>query len=162
MNAIHPHAHVDTGLRRDLSDFSSILCFRALITGIERVLGRAAHGALVSAGKLRGTELVETLGLVGAGLDHAETHLRQALGADGTQLCTIAQIKRIDDETVVVRLTDTIESSTDTAGSDRRLSFTLGAIQGALEAFSGQTYIAKQTGSALRGQAWDEIALRVR
>ena len=42
-------------LRAHLGDFNSIICFRAVVTGIEDALGpRAAMIALVAAGRTRG------------------------------------------------------------------------------------------------------------
>ena len=162
MNAMDTQTPVESGLRGQLSDFSSIVCFRALMTGIEKIMGRAAHGTLAGAGRMRGRDLVESLGLEGKGFDGAEGSMRHALGEDGTQLCVIEQIERVDDETVIVRLFDTVESASEPPGSDRRLGFTLGAVHGAVEALTGGKWTAKQTGSILQGDNYDEITLRAR
>ena len=57
-------------LRPELGEFSSIVCFRALVGGVIETLGlRAGHVALKAAGRKRGHGLVESLGLTGQGQD---------------------------------------------------------------------------------------------
>lgn len=147
-------------LRPDLGDFSSIVCFRALVIGIEDILGRAAHGTLVRAGRARGHGLVDSLGLRGQGLGNAQEHLDAALGPMGTRLCRVRRVEVNEGgDEVLVYLSETICSAGEEPGSDRRLSFTLGAIRGAVEAFADRTYRVKQTGSVLRGQDYDIVTL---
>ena len=46
-------------LREKLGDFSSIVCFKAAITGMEEALGEKATAiALIAAGRSRGKNLV--------------------------------------------------------------------------------------------------------
>lgn len=149
---------VPNELRPELGDFSSIVCFRALIIGVENILGRAAHGTLVGAGRKRGHQLVQSLGLSGQGLEGAQEKLDEALGPNGTCLCRIRRIDAGEDQ-IVVYLSETICSAGEPQGSERRLTFTLGAVRGAVEELVGREFNVKQTGSVLRGQDYDIVTL---
>ena len=149
-------------LRPVLGDFSSIVCFRALVVGVEETLGkRAAMVALRSAGRKRGSSLVQSLGLSGKGpTEGAEgaAILTQALGPEGTRLCIVNDLKILEDgEVYEVYLSDTICSADEPQGSDRELSFTYGAIHGAIEEFYDIKLRGKQVGSILRGQDYDIV-----
>lgn len=143
-------------LRQELGDYSSIVCFRALVIGVEKALGdKAAMIALVSAGRGRGKQLVEQLGLGQMPISEAVPALQQALGAEGTRLCIIDKVEEGD--TLKVYLRETICSSGEPQGSPRVLSYTQGAIQGALEALTGLRLRGKQIESVLRGGTHDVI-----
>lgn len=144
-------------LRTELGDFSSIVCFKAVITGVEDTLG--ADGAAVvftRAGKVRGQNLATELGLANSqvSMDELTSALNAAVGKDGTRLCAIKQAYR-DGDNIVVEAYDTVCSAGEPQGSDRQCTFTLGAIWGALEAVTGQMYLGKQTDSVLRGGSSD-------
>lgn len=48
----------------ELGDFSSIVCFRAIVIGAEEALGeKAAAIALIAAGRARGKQVAEQLNL---------------------------------------------------------------------------------------------------
>lgn len=149
-------------IRSDLGDFSSIVCFRALVVGIEDALGkRAAMVALKAAGRKRGHQLVESLGLTGAGTEDTAalaSALDQAIGKAGTRLCTVDKIEK-DGDTYRVHLSETICSADEPQGSERELSFTFGAVHGAMEALYGVQLRGKQVGSVLRGQTHDIMEL---
>lgn len=150
-------------LRPDLGDFGSIVCFRALVVGVEQTLGlRAAMVALKGAGRKRGHDLIDSLGLAGAGktlsLEEAAAGLDKALGPDGTRLCRVPKLER-DGDTYRVFLADTICSAGEEKGSSRELSFTFGALHGAMEALYDVKLRGKQTGSILRGQDFDIMDL---
>jgi len=152
-------------IRPELGDFNSIVCFRALVTGIEETLGgKAAMVALKGAGRQRGYELVASLGLKGAApadpMDGAR-RLDAALGPDGTMLCRVGKLER-DGDTFRVYMTETICSAGEPQGSDRELSFTFGAIHGAIEALYDVKLRGKQVGSVLRGQDHDVVEFVVR
>ncbi|MEZ4320317.1 MAG: hypothetical protein R3F61_22750 [Myxococcota bacterium] len=158
MNTTYDH-------RPTLGDFSSIVCFRAVVVGMEEALGkRAALVSLKAAGRLRGAQLVESLGLTGKGPDDSVAlakALDDALGAQGTRLCYVPRVDR-DGENFTVYLKETICSADEPMGSDRELSFTFGALHGAIEALYGVKLRGKQTGSVLRGQDFDIISLEPR
>ena len=53
---------MSTQIRSELGDFSSIVCFKAVITGMEEALGEKATAiALIAAGRARGKKLAESL-----------------------------------------------------------------------------------------------------
>ncbi|MBW4695096.1 MAG: hypothetical protein KME27_25375 [Lyngbya sp. HA4199-MV5] len=146
-------------LRTELGDFSSIICFRALVVGTEEALGeKAAAIALIAAGRSRGKQVAEQLGLTGKGLDSDQTVplLQKALGKDGTRLCIVEKIAQ-DGESIKVYCRETICSAGEPQGSPRKLSFTLGAIQGVMEQVTGKRLRGKQIESVLRGSAYDVI-----
>ncbi len=148
----------DTDLRPTLGDFSSIVCFKAVVIGIEDTLGRQAAGVcLKAAGRKRGKELTESLGISpGIGLEEARDALRKALGGEGTRLCWVDAIE-LDGEDYIVRLSETVCSAGEEQQSDRELTFTLGAVHGALEVVTGAKFRGKQVGSVLRGDTHDVI-----
>lgn len=148
----------DSDLRPTLGDFSSIVCFKAVVVGIEDTLGSQAAGVcLKAAGRKRGKDLAESLGLTsGLSLEESRDALRKALGGEGTRLCWIDSIEQ-DGENFIVRVSETICSAGEEQGSDTQLSFTLGAVHGALEVVTGAKFRGKQVGSVLRGDTHDVI-----
>jgi predicted hydrocarbon binding protein len=150
-------------LRVELGDFSSIICFRAVVVGSEEALGeKAAAIALIAAGRSRGKQLAEQLGLTGKGLDATEivSKLQAALGKDGTRLCIVDKIAQVD-EAIQVHCRETICSAGEPHGSPRQLTFTLGAIQGVLEQVTGKRLRGKQIESVLRGGSHDVVSFEV-
>ncbi|OYQ67030.1 hypothetical protein B9G53_02615 [Pseudanabaena sp. SR411] len=150
-------------MRNELGDFSSIVCFRAVVVGTEEALGeKAAAIALISAGRNRGKQVAEQLGLAGKGIANAEIvpQLQAALGKDGTRLCIIDKIVE-SGETILAYCRETICSAGEPQGSPRKLTFTLGAVQGVLEKVTGKRLRGKQTESVLRGGSHDVIEFEV-
>ena len=154
---------ITNDIRQELGDFSSIVCFKAAIVGIEEALGKkAATIALVAAGRQRGKGLAESLGLSGKPADWGEVTqlLQKALGREGTRLCLIHKITE-EDEGFKVYCQETVCSSMELQGSSRVLSYTLGAIQGVLEEITGKRLRGHQIESVLRGGNYDVIAFEV-
>lgn len=148
-----------TTMRPELGDFSSIVCFKAVVVGIEEALGeKAAAIALISAGRARGKELVKDLGVSDSNLaPEAITVLMQkALGKDGTRLCLVDKVSQ-DGDAIYVFCRETVCSAGEPQGSNRHLTFTLGAIQGVLEKITGKRLRGKQTESVLRGSSHDVL-----
>lgn len=148
-------------IRPNLGDFSSIVCFKALVVGVEETLGSgAANVALKSAGRKRGHSLVASLGLTGAAPapDAIAKALDAAIGVNGTRLCQVDAVER-DGDNFVVRLSETVCSAGEPQGSDRQLTFTLGAVHGAIEALYNVKLRGKQTESVLRGGTHDVVTL---
>jgi len=148
-----------TSLRERLGDYSSIVCFKAVVVGVEDTLGMQAAGvALKAAGRMRGKALATSLGLGTDEMSLLEVTaaLRKALGKDGTRLCWVDEIIE-QSENFVVRLSETVCSAGEPPGSDRQLTFTLGAIHGALEVVTHRKFRGKQIGSVLRGNTHDVI-----
>jgi hypothetical protein len=152
-----------TQLRAELGDFSSIVCFKAIMSGVEEALGeKAAAIAMLAAGRLRGKGLAKDLNLVGlnVSLDEATAMVSKALGKDGTRLCIIDKI--VDSgETYCVYCRETIGSAGEPPGSRVRLSFTIGAIQGVLEEVTQKRLRGKQIASVLDGSDHDVIEFSV-
>lgn len=148
---------MSTQIRSELGDFSSIVCFKAVITGIEEALGEKATAiALIAAGRARGKKLAESLGLTGSNisLDEAAIMLTNALGKDGTRLCKVDKIVK-EGDTIKVYTSETICSAGENLGSSRNCTFTLGAVWGALESTFGKRLQGKHTESVLRGGSHD-------
>ncbi len=146
-------------IRKQLGDFSSIICLKALICGLEDVLGeQGARANLILAGRIRGNAIAKSLGLSNTSqpLDEWVDLVRKAIGKSGTRLCTLEKVE-IDGDITRAFLSETVCSAGEPVGSPRQLSFTLGAIQGVIEEATGHKLIGVQTGSVLRGQEYDII-----
>lgn len=76
--------------------------------------------------------------------------LNDTLGKDGTRLCGVARTYEQDGD-VMVETIDTVCSAGEAQGSDRKCTFTWGA----LEAITGEMYLGSQTDSVLRGGKTD-------
>lgn len=148
-------------LRQELGDFNSIICFRAVVTGIEDALGpKAAMIALMAAGRSRGKQLAKELGLSGMSDDLGviSSAMNSVLGVNGTRLCIVEKIES-KEEKLFVYCRETVCSSGEAQGSSRELSYTMGALQGVLEEVTGKRLRAKQSGSVLRGGTHDVVEL---
>ena len=143
-------------IRPELGDFSSIVCFRAVVTGIEEALGeKAALIALIAAGRARGKQLAAELNIqAGMPIEQIAADMRDALGTEGTRLCVIDKIEMAG-EAYQVFCRETICSSSEPQGSPRTLSYTMGALQGVLEIATGKRLRGTQVQSVLRGSNHD-------
>ncbi|OUL17838.1 hydrocarbon-binding protein [Nostoc sp. 106C] len=144
-------------LRPTLGDFSSIVCFKAAIVGMEEALGEKATAiALTTAGRSRGKHLAQELGLVNTtlSLDDVAYKLGLALGKEGTRLCIIDRIKQ-EGDTIKILTSETLCCAGEVQGSNRKCTYTLGAIWGALEQATGKRFMGKHTESVLRGSSHD-------
>lgn len=148
-------------LRETLGDFNSVICFKGVITGMEEALGeKAAAIALTSAGRTRGKNLVNELGLANANpsLEDLASKLDHALGVNGTRLCMVDKIEDAG-EMIKVYTRETVCSAGEKPGSARQCTYTLGAVWGAIETIQGKRYRGKQTESVLRGGTHDVFEL---
>ncbi len=146
-------------LRQELGDFSSIVCLKAIVSGAEEALGEKATAiALIAAGRQRGKKLAEDLGLAhqseAISLEVITEKLGHALGKDGTRLCVVDKIVQ-EGDVYKVYTRETICSAGEPEGSTRQCTFTLGAIQGFLEAYLGKRLRGQHTESVLRGASHD-------
>jgi predicted hydrocarbon binding protein len=147
--------------RPDLGEFSSIVCFKAVVIGIENALGeKAAMIALVSAGRDRGKQLVNDLNLGQKTVAEALPLIQEAIGQKGTRLCAVDKIVENGDS-IMVYCRETICSAGEEQGSARVLTYTMGALQGALEQLTGKRLRGKQVESVLRGSTHDVIDFQV-
>ena len=168
-SGVQSHIQLEQGetmsalIRSELGDFSSIVCFKAVITGMEDALGEKATAiALISAGRARGKKLADDLGLTGAtgDLQLAGHKLAEALGKSGTRLCKIEKIY-VEGDAVKVYTSETVCSAGEEQGSQRKCTFTLGAVWGALEQVLGKRLQGKHTESVLRGGNHDVFEFTV-
>ena len=130
---------------------------------MEDALGEKATAiALISAGRTRGKNLVTELGLAGLdpSLEDLASKLDFALGENGTRLCKVDKIEDLG-ETIKVYTSETVCSAGEPQGSDRKCTYSMGAVCGAIETIQGKRYRPKHTESVLRGGTHDVFELSV-
>jgi predicted hydrocarbon binding protein len=152
-------------LRKELGNFNSTICTKAMVVGIEEALGeKAAAISLIAAGRKRGKDLAVELDLVGKGitLSMAEiaTKLDAALGVNGTRLCIVDKVEQVG-EAYRVYTRETICSAGEEEGSPRLCTYTLGALQGFLESFLEKRLRGQQIESVLRGGTHDVLEFTI-
>jgi predicted hydrocarbon binding protein len=143
--------------RQTLGGFSSVVCFKAVITGMEEALGEKATAiALIAAGRTRGKDVAKALGLSNstADLSSIATQLNQAVGLEGTKLTSIEKIEQAGD-VIKVYCSETVCSAGEPQGSTRKCTFTLGAVWGAMSEITGKKLRGVHTESILRGGSND-------
>jgi predicted hydrocarbon binding protein len=143
--------------RPNLGQFSSIVCFKSVITGMEEALGEKATAiALLAAGRERGKNLSKSLNLSGATQDLSivAAKLNEAIGLEGTHLTVIDKIVQ-DGDVIKVYCSETLCSAGEPQGSDRKCTFTMGAVWGAISEITGKKLRGIHTESVLRGGAND-------
>ena len=143
--------------RPNLGQFSSIVCFKSVITGMEEALGEKATAiALLAAGRERGKNLAKELNLSGTTQDLSiiTTKLNEAIGVDGTHLTVVDRIVQ-DGDIIKVYCSETLCSAGEPQGSDRKCTFTMGAVWGAISEITGKKLRGIHTESVLRGGAND-------
>ncbi|BAZ68544.1 MAG: hydrocarbon-binding protein [Pelatocladus maniniholoensis HA4357-MV3] len=145
-------------LRPILGDFSSIVCFKAAIIGMEEALGEKATAiALTAAGRYRGKTLAQELNLANSSmsLEQLADKLDYVFGKDGTRLCIVEKIVQEDNEIIKVYTSETLCSADEPQDSKRKCTYTLGAIWGVLEIALNHRLQGKHTESVLRGGKYD-------
>ncbi|MGB2927058.1 MAG: hypothetical protein WBB82_17300 [Limnothrix sp.] len=155
----------EKSLRHELGQFNSTICTKAIVVGIEEALGeKAAAIALIMAGRQRGKDLARDLDVVGKGeklaIEEIGAQAAKSLGQDGTRLCLIDKVEKKEGEDgpfYLVYTRETICSAGEEEGSPRLCTYTLGAIQGFLEAFLNQRLRGEQVESVLRGGDHDVL-----
>jgi predicted hydrocarbon binding protein len=143
--------------RPTLGQFSSIVCFKSVITGMEEALGEKATAiALIAAGRERGKKLAKELGLSGSTQDLSAiaAQLNEAIGANGTHLTAVDKIVE-EGDLIRVYCSETVCSAGEPQGSDRKCTFTMGAVWGALTEITGRKLRGMHTESVLRGGTHD-------
>jgi predicted hydrocarbon binding protein len=148
---------MSTYTREELGNFSSVVCLKAIITGMESSLGEKATAiSLTAAGRARGRNLVKELELDGSttSLTEAAQKISKALGSDGTRLLILDRIEQ-ENGLIKAYTRETICSAGEEPGSTRICTFTLGAVWGALESILGEKLRGKHTESVLRGGTHD-------
>jgi predicted hydrocarbon binding protein len=148
---------MSTLTRANLGDFSSIVCFKSVITGMEDALGEKATAiSLIAAGRARGKALAKSLGLSSTSTDLAKIAalLDEAIGQNGTRLTAVDKI--IEEGNIIkAYCSETVCSAGEEMGSPRKCTFTMGAVWGALEEITGVKLRGTHTESVLRGGTHD-------
>jgi predicted hydrocarbon binding protein len=143
--------------RPQLGEFISIICFKSVITGMEEALGEKATAiALIAAGRARGKNLVKDLGLSNSNADFnaIAQQLDRAVGREGTRLTNVDKIIQIG-EKIEVYCSEAVCNTGEARGSDRKCTFTMGAIWGALSEITGKKLRGIHTEFVLRGSTHD-------
>ena len=122
--------------RPTLGQFMSMVCFQYLRVGTEEVADRAP---VVAAGRQRGYDLVEGLGLLGTTQDAEaiRAKLDQALGLEGTRLCLVKAITPKPNGGYEVRITEGACTAGQTT-SKPHCAFTMGVFIGAIHALTNR------------------------
>lgn len=155
---------MSTPLRDELGDYSSIVCLKSIITGMEDALGEKTTAiALIAAGRIRGREITEQLQLTAKdySLEEISQMVAKALGKDGTRLLVLDKIEKTESG-YRAYTRETVCSAGEADGSPRHCTFTLGAVQGVLETVTGQRFIGKHIASVLRGADHDVFEYTLR
>jgi predicted hydrocarbon binding protein len=143
--------------RPTLGQYSSIVCFKSVITGMEEALGEKATAiSLIAAGRARGKTLAKSLGLSGSTQDFSviAAKLNEAIGANGTHLTAVDKIVQ-EGDLIKVYCSETVCSAGEPDGSPRKCTFTMGAVWGALTEITGKKLRGVHTESVLRGGTHD-------
>lgn len=132
-----------TTARPTLGPMMSLTCFQYLRIGAEEVADRAP---VVAAGRKRGAEFVEQLGLRGSTTDSGKIYelLDTALGVNGTRLCLITSITATPNGGYEVRLTEGA-CTADQSSNEPLCAFTLGVFVGAIQALTGLILRGRET-----------------
>jgi predicted hydrocarbon binding protein len=112
------------------------VCFQYLRICAEEFAGRAP---IVAAGRKRGLDIVEELGMLGSSRDPAVLHqkLDAILGLDGTRLCLVQRVTARPEGGYEVYLTESACTAGQTA-SEPLCAYTLGVFIGAIQALTGE------------------------
>ena len=149
--------------RSELGEFSSVVCLKAIMTGMEDILGiQATAISLTSAGRIRGRSVIEQLDNPSdINIDNLAESLNEVIGKSGTRLCIVDSIHS-DGDAMIVLTSETVCSAGEEQGSDRKCTYTLGVVWGAVEQVLDRKYRATQTESVLRGGSHDVFRLEPR
>jgi predicted hydrocarbon binding protein len=130
-------------LRPELGDFMSLICFQYLRQVAEETAGRAL---IITAGRQRGKDLAEQLGLLGTTQDAAmlREKLDQALGGDGTRLCLVQRVTPKADGGYEIRVAEGACAAGVTS-SEPFCAFTMGVFIGAISAMTGRRMLGKES-----------------
>jgi hypothetical protein len=154
---------MSTSTRPTLGEYSSIVCFKSVIIGMEEALGEKATAiSLIAAGRSRGKKLVKSVGLSGSGLDFTtiSTKLNAAVGSEGTRLTAVDKIVE-EGGLIKAYCSETVCSAGEEQGSTRKCTFTMGAVWGAIEEITGKKLRGVHTDSVLRGGTHDVFEFTV-
>jgi hypothetical protein len=118
--------------RPTLGKYVSARSFRYLSDDAEELAGRAL---VVDAGRQYGHDIMEQLGVLGShqSADKIFEEVKEAMGENGSKLCLINSLEEHDDGGFEVHATECA-----------CITFTLGALIGAISAVTGSTMLGKE------------------
>ena len=106
-------------LRKELGDFNSIVCLKAVVVGLEQVMGeQGARANLILAGRIRGKTIARSLDLSNTDkpIEEWSRMLQQAVGPEGTRLCMINKVEENNGK-YIAYLSETVCSAGEPQGS---------------------------------------------
>lgn len=148
--------------RPNLDDFISIDCFKAVIVGMEDILGpEGTASAMIAAGRRRGNAVATQAGVVGANPDVSglAALLNSLVGKEGTCLCNIVEVSKTP-EGFLVKADEIVCAANEPEGSTRGGTYSLGALLGFFEAAYGLRLVGIQTANTLLGSPTDDFLLK--
>jgi predicted hydrocarbon binding protein len=127
---------MSTVQRSTLGPMMDVVCFQYLRICAEEYAGRAP---IVSAGRKRGMDIVEEVGLTNSGEDAAQLQkeLDDILGLNGTRLCLVQSVKARPEGGYEVKITESACTAGQTS-SEPLCAYTLGVFTGAIQALTGR------------------------
>jgi predicted hydrocarbon binding protein len=136
-------------IRPTLGPLMSLTCFHYLRHGAEDNAGRAL---VVAAGRQRGQDLVEALGLHGASQDAQIIcqKLAAALGLDGTRLCLVHSVVANANGGYEIRISEGACTAGVTS-DEPYCAFTMGVFIGAIGAITGRRMLGRETACSAMG-----------
>jgi hypothetical protein len=132
--------------RETLGEFISIKCFKALIVGMEDLLGaEGTAAALISAGRQRGQAVALETAQAGknAPTESLASILNLCVGPKGTCLCQVTSVADTEDGGYYVKIKGAVGTAGESVNSPRSCSYTMGALMGFLESVSGKSLTGK-------------------
>jgi predicted hydrocarbon binding protein len=129
--------------RSTLGDFMNVTCFQYLRLVSEEITGRAP---IVAAGRKRGYDVIEELGLLGSAHDGDDVRakLDSVLGAQGTRLCIVQSVIAKPNSGYEVRIVEGACTANQTA-PEPVCAYTLGVFVGAIHALTGRRMNGAET-----------------
>ena len=148
--------------RPTLGDFISIDCFKAVISGIEDILGpEGTASAMIAAGRRRGVAVATQAGAKGTSpaVDGLVPALNKIIGAEGTCLCVLEAISVTPEGGYLVKTKEVVCTSGEPSGSKRTPTYTLGALIGFLETAYGTPLKGSVVAHSLKGSPTDDFLI---
>jgi hypothetical protein len=148
--------------RPTLDDYVSIHCFKAVITGMEDILGpEGTTSAMIAAGRKRGIAVATEAGFRGSNpaVDTLVPVVNKIIGLEGTRLCIVKEISATPEGGYYVKSEEAVCTSGEPAGSNRLPTYTLGALIGFLETAYGTPLKGSVVAPSTQGSVTDDFLI---
>ncbi len=149
--------------RPQLNDFISMHCFKAVIIGMEDILGKeGTASAMIAAGRKRGETVAIQTNMKGTNppVDTLAKTLDGALGQNGTRLCQVLDVSSTPEGGFYVKTKETVCTSGEPTGSQRVCTYTMGAILGFLESVYSVNLNGSHVANVLKGSPSDDFLMQ--